>query len=102
MLQKPLFKLFIYFMATFFFFLATVVIISMFKPGPSEAETMKFMSGFMGAMDKSIMGLLMNIEHESGLKSIIVFSATMLMPIIIISIIIGFIIRLMPRGKKNV
>ena len=102
MLQKPLFKVFIYFMATFFFFLAAAVIISMFKPGPSEAETMRFMSAFMGAMDKSIMGLLMNIEHESGLKAIIVFSANMLIPIIVISVIIGFIIRLVPRRNKNV
>lgn len=100
MLQKPWFKIFIYVMATFFFFLATAVVISLFKPGPSEAELMRFMAGMMAAMDNSIMGLVMSLEHESTLKSVIVFSSTMLVPVIMISVFAGFAIRIMPWRKK--
>lgn len=102
MVQKPWFKIFVWFMATFFFFLASGVIISIFKPGPSENEVMRFMSGMMIAMDNSIMGIAMGVEGNSTLRNIISYSYFMLVPIIAISIIIGFIIRLRQGGKKDV
>lgn len=102
MVQKPWFKIFVWFMATFFFFLASGVIISIFKPGPSENEVMRFMSGMMSAMDNSIMGIAMGVEGDSTLRNIISYSYFMLVPIIAISIIIGFIIRLRQGGKKDV
>lgn len=102
MVQKPWFKIFVWFMATFFFFLTSGVVISIFKPGPSESEVMRFMSGMMSAMDSSIMGIAMSVEGNSTLRGIIAYSYFMLLPIIVISIIIGFVIRFRQGGKKNV
>lgn len=102
MMQKPWFKLFIWFIATFFFFLAAGVIISIFKPGPSENEVMKFMMGMMSAMDNSMMGLSMSLESKGALRSIIVLANAIALPVIIISIIAGIAIRLRQRRDKNV
>lgn len=102
MVQKPWFKIFVWFMATFFFYLASVVVISMFRPGPSEVDVMKFMSGMMGAMENSIMGIAMSIESNGTFSRILAFSYFMLAPIIGISIVVGFIIRLMHRRSKDV
>ncbi len=99
MLQKPWVKLFIWFMAIFFFFLTSVVIISIFKPGPSEAEVMQFMSGMMSAMDNSMMGVAMNMESDGSLNAIMGFTAVIAIPIILISIVIGFLIRLRSQGE---
>ena len=100
MTQKRWFKIFIWFMASLFFFLATVVIISLFRPGPSETETMKFMESMMGAMDRSMMGVAMGIEKDSTLKSVIVLSAYIITPVLIISILSGILIRLKNREDK--
>ncbi len=102
MVQKPWFKVFAWFMATFFFFLTSSVIISMLRPGPSENDVMKFMMGMMGAMENSIMGISMSIESSGSLKEIIVLSYTSLVPIMAISIVAGFIIRALNGGKKDV
>jgi hypothetical protein len=102
MVQKPWFKLFVWFLATFFFFLASGVVISMFRPGPSETDVMRFMSGMMGAMSNSIMGIAMGVEHNSVLSRILALSYFMLVPIVAISIVIGFTIRLMRGRGKDV
>jgi uncharacterized membrane protein SpoIIM required for sporulation len=102
MLQKPWFKIFIWFVTTFFFFLAAGVIISVFKPGPSESEVMQFMMGMMSAMDKSMMGVAMNLENDSTLRSAVTLANTMALPVIMISIIAGFVIRHRQRGDKDV
>jgi len=102
MVQKPWFKVFVWFMATFFFFLASGVIISMFKPGPSQNEVMQYMMGMMSAMDQSIMGVMMGIEQNYTLKNIMVLSYFMFIPVILISIVVGFILRTICGGKKNV
>lgn len=102
MLQKPWFKVFVWFISSFFFFLASAVVISIFKPGPSEAESMKFMAGMMGAMENSIMGVMMQVEQNYVLKNIILISAKWMTSIIIISIILGIIIRVMQGRTKNV
>lgn len=99
MLQKPWFKLFIWFMAIFFFFLTSGVIISIFKPGPSEAEVMQFMMGMMSAMDNSMMGVAMNMESDGSLNAIMGLTAVIAVPIIIVSIVIGFLIRLKNQGE---
>lgn len=93
MMQKPWFKLFIWFMSTFFFFLASMVVISLFKPGPSETEVMSFMEGMMSAMDKSLMGVAMAIESNTIISSIISISAYLIAPILIISLFLGILIR---------
>ena len=94
MMQKPWFKIFIWFMATFFFFLAAGVVISVFKPGPSESEVMKFMEGMMSAMDRSMMGVAMNLENDGTLRSVIALSTSIAIPVILISITAGLGIRL--------
>lgn len=99
MLQKPWFKIFIWFLATFFFFLASGVVISMFRPGPSENEVMRFMSGMMGAMDGSMMGVMMNIEQNSVLRSIIALSLSIMVPMIIIGAFGGFLIRFIQKEE---
>lgn len=102
MLQKPWFKLFIWFMATFFFFLASGVVISILRPGPSETDVMKFMMGMMSAMDKSIMGVTMSIEHNGVLQYIILLSISIILPVIVISAAIGFLLRFAHWGGKDV
>lgn len=102
MMQKPWVKVFIWFMTTFFFFLASGVIISIFKPGPSENEVMKFMSGMMSAMENSMMGVTMNVESNGDLRSLINFANSMAFPVIMISVIIGVALRLWQRRDKNV
>ncbi len=102
MVQKAWFKIFVWFMTTFFFFLASGVIISMFRPGPSEIDVMRFMSGMMGAMENSIMGIAMGIESNATFSRILAFSYFMLTPIIVISVVVGFIIRFMQRRNKDV
>ena len=88
-------------MATFFFFLAAGVIISVFRPGPSESEVMQFMAAMMSAMDKSMMGVAMSMESDGTLRSVIALSNSIAFPVIIISIIAGIGIRLRQRGDKN-
>lgn len=102
MTQKPWFKVFAWFLSTFFFFLASGVIISLFKPGPSSPEVMSFMSGMMGAMHKSIMGMTMGVGHNRTISSILSFSYFMLIPTLAFSIVVGFVIRFMRRSDQNV
>jgi predicted permease len=102
MVQKPWFKVFIWFLATFFFFLASGVIISLLKPGPTEREVMSYMSGMMGAMENSIMGVLMDIEGNSSLNTILIWTITSFPLIIIFSIIAGFYLRKRNGEKRNV
>ena len=102
MMQKPWCKIFIWFIASFFFFLASGVVISIFRPGPTEAEVMQFMMGMMSAMDASMMGVAMNLENDSSLKNIILLSTSLILPIILLSTLAGIFIRLSKRGGKNV
>lgn len=101
MLQRPWIKFFIWFMSTFFFFLASVVLISEFKPGPTEGEVMRFTEGMMSAMERSLMGISMGIESDTALLSIISSSSAMLIPITLISIAGGVVLRVLRRRDKN-
>lgn len=102
MMQKPWFKCFIWFITIFFFFLASGVVISILRPGPSQTEVMRFMEGMMGAMDNSMMGVAMNIEHDVALKSIIEMSGAIALPIIIICVAAGIGIRLIQQRDNDV
>ena len=102
MVQKLWFKILTWFLATFFFFMASGVIISMFRPGPTEMDVMKFMSAMMGAMENSIMGVTMGVENNSSIGKILALSYFMLTPTLAVSIIAGFTIRFMRRSGKNV
>ncbi len=102
MLQKPWFKIFVWFMATFFFFLASTVIVSIFRPGPSETEVMQFMMSMMQAMDRSMMGVIMNMEQSAEMQSIMSFVTLITLPVILICIIAGVIIRISQRRDGHV
>jgi hypothetical protein len=102
MMQKPWFKTFIWFLTSFFFFLASGVVISVFRPGPTEAEVMQFMMSMMSAMDSSMMGVSMNLENDGALKEIILLSTYLAVPIILISILAGLLIRNVKRGGRSV
>lgn len=102
MMQKPGFKLFIWFLATFFFFLTSGVIISILKPGPTEVETMRFMEGMMSAMDRSTMGVAMGLENHTALSTIITTSTIMVIPGMLVSIAIGVLIRFLKRRGPDV
>lgn len=102
MLQKPWFKLFIWFLTTFFFFLALATLISLWKPGPSESEVMRYMSGMMGAMESSLMGVMMSIESNSTLRTILIWTIATFPLGLVLSIIIGFILRRRNSEDKHV
>lgn len=102
MLQKPWFKVFVWFMATFFFFLASGVVISVFRPSPTEAEVMQFMMGMMSAMDKSMMGVIMGMESSAFMQSVMRYTVIITMPVIITGIVGGLIWRVLQRRDENV
>lgn len=102
MLQKPWFKIFVWFLATVFFFLASGTLISLLRPGPSESDVMNYMSGMMGAMENSIMGVMMGIEGNRALQIILLLTVTTFPLAVILSVIIGFILRKRNSEDKNV
>lgn len=97
MMQKPWFKTVIWILATAFFFMASGIIISAFGPEPSEKQVMLFMQGMMSAMS-SLMGLSMTIEEDFELKRLIFNAASIVIPLILISIILGFYVRFLRRN----
>lgn len=102
MLQKPWFKLFVWFLASFFFFLAAATIISLLKPGPSEMDVMNYMSGMMGAMENSVMGVMMGIEGNSLLRTVMIWSLSTFPLAVVISVIAGFLLRKRNSEDKHV
>jgi predicted permease len=102
MLQKPWFKIFVWFLSTLFFFLASATVISLLKPGPSESEVMKYMAGMMGAMENSIMGVMMSIESNRILKTVLIYSITTFPLGFVLSILFGFILRKRNSEDKHV
>ena len=99
MMQKLWFKIFIWIMASSFFFFASSVIISLLSPGPSEEQVMKFMAGMMNAMENSTMGLAMSLENNSELKQLIGLSSIIVIPIIAMAAFLGIYIRI--RRRKD-
>lgn len=100
MMQSPWFKLFIWTITTAYFFMMACIIISLFSPGPTEEQAMKFMMGMMNAMSNSTMGLSMAIEDNPELKQIIALSSDITLPIMFLSIVFGFYFRI-GKGKNN-
>jgi hypothetical protein len=102
MVQKPWFKIFIWFLVTFFFFLTSAVVISLLKPGPSESEVMSYMSAMMAAMENSIMGVMMGNEGSSILQTILKWTIGLFPFATILSVIIGLILRKRSGEDRNV
>jgi len=93
MLQKPWYKIFVWFISTSFFFIASATLIAIFNPPPSEEQVMQFMMGMMGAMHNSLMGLSMAIEEDRFLNFMLELSSFLITPLIILSILGGFFVR---------
>lgn len=100
-MQKPWLKAFIWTMATFFFFLTSGVLISMYKPGPTESEVMRFMESMMGAMGTSLMGLAMGIKHDAALQRVLAVSVYLTLPMVLAGVLAGMAIRLTRQGDKT-
>ncbi|MCX7921779.1 MAG: hypothetical protein N3B21_07185 [Clostridia bacterium] len=99
MMQKRWFKVFIWFASTSFFFLVAAILISELGPEPSEQQAMQFMMGMMDAMHNSMMGLSMSLEHDAGLKSLIGTASYILVPLIVLAVLFGLLVRV--RGKRD-
>jgi len=95
--QKPWYIILVWFTSTSFFFIASVTLIAIFNPPPSEQQVMQFMMGMMGAMHNSLMGLSMTIEEDRFLNSILELSAFLITPLVILSIIGGLSVRQLKR-----
>lgn len=100
MMQKRWFKVFIWFVSTSIFFMASSIVISEFSPGPSEQQVMSYMSGMMNAMENSLMGLSMTIEQDPELMKWISNSMSMTIVLVIASIVGGDYVRF-NRRKNN-
>lgn len=100
MLHKTEFKLFIWFLATAFFFMASAIVISFLQPGPTESQIMQYMAGMMNASENSLMGLSMMLEEDSILSLIIVLSASITIPLLLLSVLAGVYVRFV-RRKPN-
>lgn len=94
MMQKPWFKLFIWFVTTSFFFLFAAIIIAVLGPAPDENKSMLYMSGMMDAMHNSLMGLSMSIEGDMYLKSMIKKISDSTIPLILYSIAGALLLKL--------
>lgn len=94
MMQKPIFKLFIWIISAGFFLLASTIIIALFSPEPSEAQIMQFMGGMMDSMAKSTMGLSMSLEEDSNLKSLILSASSVTVPLAITGVLAALFIRI--------
>lgn len=98
MMQKPLFKVFIWIMSSSFFFIISSMLIGYWSP-VSESQVMMFMSGMMNAMENSLMGFSMSLEGDSQIMRIINIASLSLLPLILISILFGIYFRF--RRKMN-
>lgn len=98
MMQKPWFKVFIWFTATAFFYLAAVIVISELGPAPDEQKNMLFMMGMMGAMHNSLMGFSMSLEGDASLAEIIRRVSELTVPIIVLSAAGALFVRVRRRN----
>ncbi|NPV92821.1 MAG: hypothetical protein HPY50_18805 [Firmicutes bacterium] len=94
MLQKPWFKALIWFGSVSYFFLASAVMISILTPGPTETQVHQFMAGSMEAMERSMMGVAMNLKHDSFLSSLILLAGYWTLPLMLLGFFLGITARL--------
>lgn len=101
MLQKTWVRMVIWILATFFFFLGSMVLVSELKPGPSEQEVMLYMQGMMRAMESSLMGIAMSLEGDSYLAKTLIFASQLLIPSVVIGLLGGLLIRFLRWSSNN-
>jgi hypothetical protein len=98
MFLKTWYKVLAWIMATFYFFILMGVNVSMFSPGPSEAQAMKWMSGMMQAMHTSLIGWTM--ENHELLNQLLLSTGSLVLPSILTGLVLGIILKL--RGQKGI
>lgn len=77
--------------ASFYFLMMMVLIVSIFSPGPSEAQAMAYMKGMMDAMHKSLMGWTMEGHGIPG--QILLKTSTLALPAIFTGAILGIVLK---------
>ncbi|MDT3427913.1 hypothetical protein J2Z22_003489 [Paenibacillus forsythiae] len=92
-MQKKWFRLLIWMVTTSFFFAFAAILISMFRFGPTEQETMSFMMGMMKAMETSLMGLSMHVKEDTNVQWLMYESVQFAFPLLAISIAGGVYVR---------
>ncbi len=60
MIWNKIMRLAYWIISSFFIFAASVTVISVLKPGPTETQVMRWMEGMMSAMHNSLMGASMD------------------------------------------
>lgn len=99
MMQKTWFKLFIWFVSSFMFYMASGLVISFFGPEATETQIMAYMNGMMNAME-SLMGQSMTLEADPLLSKAISFASSFTFVLIILGIAGADYVRL-TRRKRN-
>lgn len=97
MFKKSWYKFLAWTLAIFYFYIMAGVVISIFSPGPSEAQTMQYMQGYMKAMNSSLMGWSM--ESREALNQLLVKTSALVFPAIFGGAALGVILKL--RRAKN-
>lgn len=97
MFKKSWYILFAWVLGSFYFFLSSALIVSMFGPGATEAQTMKWMSEMMNAMHVSLMGWAM--EENSVVIQLVIKTGSLVFPAIFAGAALGFLLK-MRRGKQ--
>lgn len=78
--------------STSFFFAASVIIISLLKPGPTETQVMRFMHAMMSAMETSLMGAAMETSESTAF--LMGLSSKLSVVTILIAVISGALLKL--------
>ena len=82
-------------LSSFFFFAASVIVISILKPGPTEAQVMQWMQGMMGAMHGSLMGASM--ENSEMFGFLMQSSAQLSILTMLLGLMVGVTIKVMKK-----
>lgn len=92
MFKKTWYKLLAWTMAAFFFFIAAGVVISMFSPGPTEEQSMRWMEEMMNAMHTSLMGWSM--ESGEMMNQLLLQTTAMVFPALFAGVVLGIVLKL--------
>lgn len=92
MYDQPWYKLLAWTLASFYFFVMAATVISIFKSGPSEIETMRWMQAMMDAMHTSLMGW--TSENHHYLNLLLAKTSGLAIPSIMLGALTGIILKM--------
>lgn len=93
MFNEKWFKLLVWILASFFFFVSACVIVGTLGSGPSEMQVHQWMSGMMQAMERSLMAYSMGMEKETRLVALIVDGTQLALPLVLGGMVLGIYFR---------